>query len=62
MSKYSDGTVKIGVESLYSVQSITRRDILSLIQGPGAPKKYILSKRISREIISIGSIANTAVQ
>ncbi len=44
MSKYSDGTVKIGVESLYSVQSITRRDILSLIQGPGSPKKYILSK------------------
>jgi pSer/pThr/pTyr-binding forkhead associated (FHA) protein len=38
-----DGTVKINTHSIYSTHPITRRDILSLIQGPGAPKKYMLS-------------------
>ena len=38
-----DGTVKISTHSIYSTHPITRRDILSLIEGPGAPKKYMLS-------------------
>ena len=39
-----DGTVKLNTHSIYSTHPITRRDILSLIEGPGAPKKYMLSK------------------
>ena len=39
-----DGTIKLNTHSIYSTHPITRRDILSLIEGPGAPKKYMLSK------------------
>ena len=40
--KTKDGTVKLNTQSIYSTHPITRRDILSLIEGPGAPKKYML--------------------
>ena len=40
--KHDDGTIKVYSQSIYSTHPITRRDILSLIEGPGAPKKYLL--------------------
>ena len=41
--RQKDGTVKLNTQSLYSTHPITRRDILSLVEGPGSPKKYMLA-------------------
>ena len=43
----NDGTVRINTQSIYSSHPITRRDILSLIEGPGAPKKYMLVQDVT---------------
>ena len=39
-----DGTVRIPVSSIYSFQSVIRRDVFSQIQGPGAPQKIAITK------------------
>ena len=54
----NDGTVKVSTQSLYSNHPITRRDILSLLEGPGAPKKYMLV----RESTTIGRSPDSDIQ
>ena len=40
----TDGTMRVSSSSLFSVQPIIRRDILSQIQGPGAPQQILITK------------------
>ena len=43
-NKPIDGTEKIRFNSVFSTHPIIRRDILSQIQGSGAPQRYIIKK------------------
>ena len=55
---HDDGTIKLNTQSLYSTHPITRRAILSLIEGPGAPKKYMLVQ----ECTTIGRSPESDIQ
>ena len=40
----ANGTMRVPASSIFTVQPIVRRDILSQIQGPGAPRQIHLKK------------------